>query len=201
MDLSVKEEGVSTKDDGGDGEKDGESSGWSISVTSGADLLVNRRGGRLETGKNGVDVGAARGIGVEVLAVGGQVGFASSGLFVRLLAQFNGLVVVVSVVVSIVVIVVVVVNLLAGDAFGLDHGFAVERKLGSVVASSVDIGTVAGSGRASSIMEKTKMDGLSVLGTAVCTNEVLLVVVGGVSVVVVVVVSVVSAVVVSSLKF
>ena len=192
VDLSVKEEGVSSQNARSEEEDNGKG-GRATGATAGfGDLSC----GTFHVGEDVVDEVAARGVRVVVVDVA-QARFAPGSSFVRLLANLGDFVVIVVVVVIIVVVVVVIVliNLLARHALvNINDGFVLERQALSVVEGLVD--TRAGLGGAASIGENSHVDGLSVLCGTSESHPVLAVFVDLVVVVVVRVVVVVVAVLV-----
>ena len=97
VDLAVQEEGVQTKDNSRQGKDDGKGS---CSTPTSSDSATTNVSGRLfQLGKDTVDVKASVGVGVEVVASGAQALLTFGGLFIRLLAKLNDLVVLVLVVV------------------------------------------------------------------------------------------------------
>ena len=97
VDLAVQEEGVQTKDNSRQSKDDGKGS---CSTPTSSDSATTNVSGRLfQLGKDTVDVKASVGVGVEVVASGAQALLTFGGLFIRLLAKFSDLVVLVLVVV------------------------------------------------------------------------------------------------------
>ncbi len=199
MDLSVQEEGVSSKKSSGQSKDNGESS-CCRSAQGDARSTGDLAGGLLQVGEDVVDVFTSTGVSIEVVPKDlAQLGFALGSSFVSVRANFGNFGVLVLVVVTVVVVLAVVVvvvgvliDLKTRDAVvDLNNRFLFVRKRVSIVESLVD--TRSGVRNATSILEGSQVDALSVPRRTHGTNVVWA---GHVNTVVVAVTVVVTAVVV-----